>query len=237
MGRPSLFLYFLLSPFVGAGAQPENPKHLDEAVKLLQSLQPDQTSYRHKETKVTWGSPSECHTDCSGFMDSLIRHTYPKYDAEVFKKWFGKSRPLADSYYDTILAQKGFMRIAKIGDIRPGDIIAIKYPAGSDNTGHVMLISGMPRSHAISAPTVAGTLQWEVPVIDSSMSGHGKADTRRKADGTFRNGLGTGSLRLYTKMGTVVGYAWSALAASEYHDGKTRPLAIGRLDLHFPALE
>jgi hypothetical protein len=228
----------LVAPLAGWAVQADSPKHLDEANKMLQSLRPDQTSYCHKDTKVIWPSdsgkaPSECHTDCSGFMDALIRHTYPKFDADAFKKWFGKARPLADSYYDTIVAKKGFAQISKIGDVQPGDIIAVKYPPGSDNTGHVMLVSGMPRQHAGSAPLVAGTIQWEVPIIDSSMSGHGKADTRRKADGTSRTGLGAGVLRLYSKMGTVVGYSWSVLAASEYHDGKTRPLVIGRLDLKF----
>lgn len=47
-------------------------------------------------------------------------------------------------------------------------------------------------------PYVDGTVQWSVPVIDSSESGHGTTDTRHKrgADGRNHDGLGRGVFRL-----------------------------------------
>ena len=72
-----------------------------------------------------------------------------------------------------------------------------------------------------------------MPIIDSTTSGHGKTDSRRNDDGKYRPGLGSGIERLYGKSGTGVGYSWSVLAVSEFHDDKTRPMAVGRLDLKF----
>ena len=150
MFRKILLTLTLVVPCLAFAGQPAAPKHLDEAVKLLDTVNPDTTSYRHKDTVVKWKGENgavvaESHTDCSGLINSLILHSYPQYNLDSFKKWFGKERPLAATYYSTIVAQKGFTRITKIGDIQPGDIIAIKYPPGSGNTGHTMLISSLPR--------------------------------------------------------------------------------------------
>ncbi len=238
MFRKLLLTLTLAVPCLAIVGQPSAPKHLDEAVKLLEDIKPDTTSYRHKDNVVKWKGENgavaaEAHTDCSGFINSLILHSYPQYTADALKKWLGKPRPTADSYYEAMVAQKGFTRITKIDDIQPGDMIAMKYPPGSGNTGHIVVVRSPPRPRAASAPLVAGTDQWEVSIIDSSMSGHGKTDTRRKDDGTYRNGLGSGILRLYSKSGIAIGYSWSVLAASEFNDGKTKPMAIGRLDLKF----
>jgi hypothetical protein len=231
---------FILAPLFGLittllAGQNNSPKHLADAKELLHNVKPQNTSYRHKDTVVKWAGPaSECHTDCSGLLDSLIHHSYPKFNDAAFKKWFGVKRPLAHHYYDTIAAQKGFTRISRIGDARPGDFIAIKYPPGGANTGHTMLVSGNPKPHNISAPLVDGTTQWEIPIIDCSTSGHGKTDTRRKSDGAFHGGLGSGVFRIYThKSGALAGYSWSVLSGSEYHDSKSRPIVIGRLDPKF----
>jgi hypothetical protein len=221
-------------PLLATAGEPSGPpKHLDEAVKLLKSLDPDQTSYRHKDTVVRWSSDaqaSECHTDCSGFLNALIVHTYPQYTAESLHKWLGKARPTADTYFDAIRAKKGFAPITGIAEICPGDIIAIKYPPKSPDTGHTMLIAARPKPRKATAPFVADTEQWEVAVIDSTSRGHGKTDSRRRDDGSFRTGLGTGNLRLYTMSGSIVGYSWSSQPGSEYHDDKAKALVIGRLD-------
>src|SRR5262249_4347772 len=147
---------------------------------------------------------------------------------------FGVRRPLARHYYDTIAAQKGFLRIDKIGDAQPGDIIAIKYPESKKDTGHTMLVTATPKRRNATAPLVEGLVQWEVPIMDTSSSGHGKSDSRRKNDGGYRGGLGTGILRIYSdKNGAIAGYSWSTLAGSEFHDAKAYAIAVGRLDLKF----
>ena len=92
-----------------------------------------------------------------------------------------------------------------------------------------MLIAGMPQSQASSRPLLAGTAQWDVPIIDSSESGHGSADTRHQPDGTFYQGIGQGVLRLYTGAdGSIAGYTWSDSASPVYYEQQARPLVIGR---------
>jgi len=68
-------------------------------------------------------------------------------------------------------------------------------------------------------------------VNDSSESGHGRTDTRRKSDGTFGSGVGEGIFCLYTNAsGEIVGYTWSTFANSDYYDQTMRNLVVGRLD-------
>ncbi|MHC5832760.1 MAG: hypothetical protein ACYT04_96455, partial [Nostoc sp.] len=94
--------------------------------------------------------------------------------------------------------------------IQPGDIIAIKYPEGEDNTGHVLLVAESSTERLKSKPVVPKTRQWSIKVIDQSRSGHGKTDTRRQSDGSFHGGLGQGELRLYSNQAQeIVGYTWS----------------------------
>lgn len=118
--------------------------------------------------------------------------------------------------------------------VQPGDVIAIKYPPDAENSGHVMLVAETPRRIKPTRPEVEGTEQWEVTVIDSSRSGHGKTDTRRRDDGTFGSGVGQGVFRVYTNRdGSIAGYTWSTFANSDYYALSDRDLVVGRLDLQY----
>ncbi|HWB00995.1 MAG TPA: hypothetical protein VG713_21030 [Pirellulales bacterium] len=211
------------------------PPHLAAAVDLVAHVAPQDTNYEHKRGSVVWGDAGqkyECHTDCSGLLNHLIQHVYHQSDSE-FRAWLGTGRPTAKTYHDAIAAGHGFLRIEQIAAILPGDIIAIKYEPGGTNTGHTMLVAEPPRVHQPSEPIVRGTTQWEVVVIDSSMSGHGKTDTRRKPDGKYRDGLGRGVLRLYgNDRGTIAGYSWSTLTGSDFYPQSQRHVEVGRLRLH-----
>ena len=143
----------------------------------------------------------------------------------------GKRRPLAIDYHDAIVKQRGFKLVQRLSAVRPGDVIAIKYPPDAENSGHIMLVAETPRSIPGTRPEISGTEQWEVTVIDSSRSSHGKTDTRRRDDGSFGSGVGEGVFRIYTNRdGTVAGYTWSTFANSDYYDQNTRHLVIERLD-------
>ena len=125
-----------------------------------------------------------------------------------------------------------FARITNLSQALPGDVIAGKYPPCAEATGHVMFVAAVPMPREATAPIIAGTQQWDVQVIDSSSSGHGPNDTRRKPDGKYRNGLGTGPIRIYTDaQGAIAGYAWSSASASEFYPVSKRHLEIGRLVL------
>jgi hypothetical protein len=221
-----------------AVAQPSGPKHLEAARDFVKNLSLGDTDYRHKDTVVRWkgfdgATRNEARTDCSGFIDELLAHTYG-LTRDDFKNWTGRPRPLANTYYEVIDQGKRFTKVVKVAEIRAGDIIAIHYPAGAADTGHVMLVTSVPARRIASAPLLAGTEQWEIKIIDCSRSGHGKTDTRHRADGTFAGGVGEGVFRLYTdSSGQFVGYAWSTAAKSDYRGRAERPVAVGRLDMKF----
>ncbi len=213
---------------------------LGAAEELLRQVAPAQTSYPHQEPEVRWSAdpanPAYCHTDCSGLIIALLEHCYPqRFDEAAWKRWLESRRPTARRFYDAIAAGHGFLPITKVTEARPGDVIAVKYHPGGENTGHMMLMADVPRRlEPPKAPLVEGAEQWQVTVIDESQSGHGSTDTRREPDGTFRGGLGRGGLRLYARPdGTISGYAWSTFANSKFYGGDDRVLAIGRLDPNF----
>lgn len=207
---------------------------LEWAEELVANIQPEDTDYQHKHGTVNWkgidGSGKyESHTDCSGLLNHLLAQSYglKQGDLEV---WLGVRRPLAITYHDAIESKNGFARIEHVADVRPGDVIAIKYPPDADNSGHIMIVAEQPRRRQATGTIVDGTEQWEITVIDSSESGHGKTDTRRTADGTFGQGVGKGVFRLYTDArGNLIGYAWSTFANSDYHGQDDRHLVVGRL--------
>lgn len=233
-----LFTCLLFALAGGSTAQTKAEKTpLYWAQILVGGVQPENTSYQHKQGFIKWKGENgaqeyESRTDCSGLLNALLERSYG-LTPDDFEKWLGKRRPLAVEYFEAILQQQNFRRITNIKDVRPDDIIAVRYPPGTnENTGHIMLIADVPVSHKASKPEVEGTDQWEVSVIDSSESGHGKNDTRHKPDATFWQGVGQGTLRLYTKSGgEIVGYSWSPLSVSDYYDQTTRQLVIGRLRL------
>jgi hypothetical protein len=215
------------------------PPHVEWARAMVQGLRRDDTSDRHQGGSVRWkgingAAGYECHTDCSGFLNALLGRAYGLPDS-TFREWFGTRRPSARTYHDAIESQNHFRRITHLRDARPGDVLAIRYPADDPenkdhNTGHVLLVVETPRPRQASAPVVDGTEQWEVAVIDQSRSGHGPWDTRHQKEGGSAAGLGQGVFRVYTRGdGTVAGHAWSTQRKSEYHDQGGRHLVIGRL--------
>jgi len=200
------------------------PAHLRAALEIAMQIQAADNEYAHKDCFIRWkgfnGADRYANrTDCSDFLNLLLEHVYG-FTRKDFKAWTGAERPTAADWYDTA-ANRGAREILKtvtsLEDAQPGDLIFIKYPPGEADTGHVMLIAGMPKKRAMSEPLEAGTHQWEVAVVDSSKSGHGTTDTRHNADGTFSRGVGKGILRLYTNEdGTLAGYAWSTQKVSKF---------------------
>ncbi len=217
---------------------PKVPKHLEAARELLGNVKLEDTSYKHGPPSVLWkgsdGATSyECHTDCSGLIDALLTRSYG-YDRDRFKKWLGKARPTADCYHDRIVEEAGFTNITNLKDAQPGDILAVKYLPRRENTGHVMLLDGTPKKMAPAKTIIDKTEQWEVPIIDSTMSAHGPTDSRfgKGPDGKDQDGLGQGTLRIYTREdGTIAGFSWSTQPASRFNKPDDEHIAIGRLKL------
>src|SRR4051812_35049387 len=106
MRRISLPLFMLLVLLQAAFAQQANaqtasraPKHLAIALSFVQHLDLQNTDYEHGAPRVSFSTPYESHTDCSGFVDALLTHCYGVSETD-FKSWFGSTRPSARRYHD-----------------------------------------------------------------------------------------------------------------------------------------
>jgi hypothetical protein len=171
----------------------------------------------------------EARTKCSTYLRELYRRAYDIPDQYMIN-WMGTASPFAEDWYARIQARDNFSAVARVTDIRRNDIIAIRY-TGADATGHNAIVLGAPRARTASAPVIAGTVQYEVDIIDSTQSPHGSAaDTRLdgKADG-----VGQGIMRLYAdaSTGNLLGYTWSVLGGSVYYGAggdTSRTILIGR---------
>ena len=179
---------------------------------------------------VLTGDPntSYARTQCSSFFTRLLQITYPnQITDQTFTNLFGSKAPNSGKFYDAVISQNNFKRIFSIFDVQQGDMIFLKYPESNANSGHTMQIYSLQKRSVDTLPIVEGTEQWEIVVMDSSQSYHGKDDTRISPN----NGIGRGTFRLYVSKadGTFQGYSWSIAASSTYYDKSSdRLLVIGR---------
>ncbi|MBG1258536.1 NlpC/P60 family protein [Nostoc commune] len=233
-----------------------NSKAFDDCSNFLAYNSPvsvQSSQYQRSKPTVTWKGVNGASNyvsiaDCSGFMSELLRHSYGDYfTPERFEQWIRekqRKRPLAEDFHYAIVNRKDFIQIKKLTQVQPGDIIAIEYPDGEDNTGHVMLVAETPQEIEAKSPLVKGTKQWKVKVVDQSRSGHGEKDSRRIKDSQIKDiycrendsfycGLGEGTIRIYTseENDSLLGYTWSRFKNSEYYCSEERDLVIGRLDI------
>ncbi|HZF10933.1 MAG TPA: hypothetical protein VFE33_19260 [Thermoanaerobaculia bacterium] len=211
------------------------PDHLVWARQLVAGVTPETNLYASRPTIVTWaGANGAAETRnrsvCSALAAHLLMQAYG-YRAADFASWLGGRFPRAAGFHDAIAAGHGFVPVSRIADVRPGDVLAIKYPPGSHPTGHVLIAASRPVERHATAPIVPGTVQYELSVIDSSHTGHGPTDTRHYAKGKFHSGVGEGLFRFYAAAdGSLAGYSWSVTKASEVYTPSERHLVIGRLN-------
>jgi len=232
---PAVLLTTLALTLAGLAGAAEAPGHLDWARRLVAGVTPETNLYASGPTVVTWSgvngaAETRNRSVCSALVAHLLMQAYG-YRAADFGSWLDGRFPRAAGFHDAIVAGHGFDRVTRIADIRPGDVLAIKYPAGSKPTGHVLLAASRPTPRHATEPVVAGTEQYEIEVIDSSHTGHGPTDTRHYAKGKFHSGVGEGLFRLYAGPdGKLAGYSWSVTKASEVYRPDERDLVIGRLN-------
>ncbi|GAC1590959.1 MAG: hypothetical protein NVS3B20_17250 [Polyangiales bacterium] len=158
---------------------------LGEAQRELDSLDIGSSYYSH--TTYMNESSGTRRTDCSGWMDYILRTTLS--DAYILVPHPNTFKPLANDWVSFLSAQPTtpnpsdtarFRQITQISDLQPGDLIAWLTPpdSSSNNTGHMMMVADWP-----SAGRSGETL---VPVLDSTSSPHA-SDSR----GYDHTGLGT----------------------------------------------
>jgi hypothetical protein len=198
-------------------------KLVGEAVRQLRAVK--STQYKHK-THVDEAN-GVFEYDCSGFVAYALGKVAP--DALTVIP-VGKKRSQAEhfaTYFAGITDDKGpWLRVARMTDVKPGDVIAWLRPAEVDNgnTGHIVIVVEPPKKiEASDAVTeIGGAAEWLVRVIDSTKSGHAH-DARKDED----SGLGTGTIGVVVDgSDTPIGYRWKG--------GKSKRafatmVAIGRL--------
>ena len=194
------------------------PRHLGLARELVDNIRPENNEYKLGGEYVSFpgDSPSAGYAmraDCSGLLLSLFARSGYQVRSQMpfLVNTPGRRRPRAEDFVLSIEKERGFKRLTRVQEIRPGDILAhamleVEDKQHAGTTGHVFLISSAPRKIWGWNPVVSGTTQYEVEVIDSNRELLGDNDTRIATGKT--EGLGRGTIRLYADAeGLLVGWA------------------------------
>lgn len=247
-----LFVVLLITalfPSVGAQtiASSDVPRHLAIARELVDNLRPEDNQYALGNQFISFpGDPSNKYAmkaDCSGFLLAIFERAKNPIRSQMDFLFPGpkRKRPAAEDFVYSIEQEKGFTRIRRIEDMKPGDLLAHAMLNKEDQrqtgtTGHVFLINSIPKLIAPGRPVVDGTRQFAVSVIDSNEE-HVGADDTRLAGPNKISGLGKGTIRLYAdSAGELVGWARTFPNTNRFFsydprfpsDTKLRKAAIGR---------
>ncbi len=242
----------LLFATVSAFAQDSEaiPKHLELARELVATVKPENNKYVvFHHTGVRWKgdlftSENSVNTMCVGLVTAVLERAKSPSVDKVRSNTQWKHELRVNNYHEAIYRELGFNRISKLGNVMPGDIFAFSCKdacsvtdanenATSDIQGHITFVDDKPILKNPTPPLIDGTLQWLLPVIDSSPGPHGVNDTRWRPAGEPRvSGVGRGTLRIYTDLdGVPVGYT-SGPNAKKLHTVQDRPIVFGRAQVN-----
>lgn len=235
--RPNVRLVWFLTCFVwllvgwgfGEGKDSESPAAVgplfQEATKQFKAM--TSTLYQHK-TQVDPKSGSHRY-DCVGFVSYALKQAAPQARASAFQFLGIKpSRIPTPAKYVTFFnslgttPQPGWQAVAKVSDLRPGDVVAWERITETSN-GHAVVIA--------SVPVKAADGTWVVKVYDSTSSPHSEdsrpTDPRAEVLATSgkRSGLGHGMMAIVadSTTGALTGYRWTPKSKTI-----TVPIAAGR---------
>jgi hypothetical protein len=231
----------LLAPRPAQGQSAAAPIHFFWADAVVRHIAPENNEYGTGPSYVQWAGVNgateyRSRSLCTTFVTNVLKQAYGLtiYDIAT---WFGSTSPNAILYHDRIVNEIGFEEIQAVDQLAAGDILAIKYPAGSSATGHVAISASVAVRRVATYPVISGTTQYEIAILDSSSTGHGLADTRLTWRGSWHAGVGKGVMRLYANSGgTIVGYTWSTQSGSVYYSKQVRDIVVGRVTEPYIAL-
>ncbi len=208
-----------------------NPSHIVnlEASRILLNLK--ESYYEHTTTVDEINGIYKL--DCSSFVGYILRYALNAHYLPInAAKIMGVTRPLAADFYTffnscpTTENPYGWMKISYLRNALPGDIIAWKYADETkDNTGHVVIISGITTKFTESV-TVNNIKYWEykVRVIDSSSGTHYQ-DSRDLASNVTHEGVGVGDMYFgVNQAGEIKYWKWNSRSDTPQFDY----IAIGR---------
>jgi hypothetical protein len=172
-------ILLLLSGTPDATEQETKQTPSGQFAKIVETLLADMTvtEYQHDTEIDEDAGVLKC--DCSGLIGHVLRRHFPEAYLHVDGKTRpDRVRPLAANYCETFIAagekdgeKYPWKQIAKVEDLRPGDIFAWKKRkiVKGETTGHVLMIQSIPKRQK-------GGL-YRVRVVDSTRSPHAN-DTR-----------------------------------------------------------
>lgn len=215
------------------------------------------------DTELVFGTPGQPETyrnvtRCATFVRRLMSHQFPDWATrDYFVSEFGDSFPNSAEFHDALEGDRaggvgddvdnfnGFnMSFLVYLNLRPGDLLAIKYVGSAESdSGHMAIVGSGSRLFDDSHPTHR---EWAIPVIDSSSSPHGDPTVARSHDypdtrfyrdpisGAWKeaSGVGMGWMFFRTRRsdGRVIAHRWSRIAGT-WHDTTARPIVMGRINI------
>ncbi len=211
----------VLAALLGAGA-PARAQDLPSAnarvLGVLAQLRATLRTTRYEHRTHIDARAGIVVADCSAFVAWVLQRAAPRSFAALHAY-----RPLAVDLWRTLATaptsrpRNGWLRIARVADARPGDLLAWPRPRWfpSHNTGHTAFVVAPP------VTTPDGVL---VRVVDSTSIGH-QDDTR--APGV--TGVGEGTLLVSVDAITGEGTAYGWIGARTPPEWRiATPVRIGR---------
>ncbi len=174
------------------------------------------TRYQHKtQVDRTVGS---YQYDCVGFVSYALQQSAPQAWASVvsvcgIRKGYFPSPPRYQKFFAGLAEtpQPGWQGIAKVSELRPGDIVSWDLKTKTA-VGHAVVIASIPRPEADGVWIVEVYDSTAAPHLDDSRSGDSRAQAIEP--GGRRSGLGHGVMALIADpvSGALIGHRWSPKA-------------------------
>ncbi|HVJ14645.1 MAG TPA: hypothetical protein VM686_04365 [Polyangiaceae bacterium] len=220
--RAALGLVFLPS---FAGAAPEPASRNDAILARLERIFTRLRESKYSHATLVDEDAGRYEFDCSGLVNWVLRRTAPGAHGVVVGR-AKNGRPLARDYYREIASTRpgprtprGWARVTRVDEARPGDVIAWLKPelVRSTNTGHVAFLLEEPR------PTDGTPGGYLLRVADASRYQHDEDD--RSESG--RTGFGSGTILVIAdpETGAPRAYGWVGLRSRWVLEAA---IAIGR---------
>ena len=189
-----------LSAFAASAQDTSAPRYLQLARDFAANTKPENNEYTNagRFTRMPGEKGAReyvVHADCVAFVEDMFKRARTGVPEQIptqkFKNWHS-----IHDYVPAMDAEAGFTKIAKVEDLRPGDVIAWLFidMKGHRHDGHIALIDTAPVKIKSRTPYTWSSTQYEVKIIDTSSEIKSADDTRAPSNS---KGVGRGTIRLY----------------------------------------
>ena len=195
----------LAEPATGEPGEPATAA-ARRVLSMLSSIRDDLRVSHYQHATLVRPEDGLFNFDCSGMAEWVIARAARGAHRGLYR--WGERRIVARTFYRRFQASPrrrqayGWEQIARVTDVRPGDLFAWETPRGwpSDNTGHV----GFAIAPARPVDGVPGA--YTMRVVDSTSVPH-QHDTRLLG---LETGFGEGTMLWMTdEQGRAIGYGWN----------------------------